>query len=266
EALTAVCQRSSALDAAGKGSDGAGASTAAVHVTIALSDLQAMTGSGEVIGSTATGTILSPEVLRRISCEADLIPYVLGTAGEDLDQGMVVRLFTRAQRRRLWRRDRGCTYPGCTAPAAWTQAHHVRHWADGGPSDLHNAALLCQRHHTLVHQRRLFASVRAKPDELGRYVVWDLVPGSYDEHLQEVQAERSANDPPPLTPNRLTELLKIVTGRISDEHPDDDADALEQGWAAYQLAEHHDTTASVDADLHDQIWTPDLIDELAHAS
>ncbi|MEO6792029.1 MAG: HNH endonuclease signature motif containing protein, partial [Ornithinibacter sp.] len=200
----------------------------------------------------------------RISCEADLIPYVLGTAGEDLDQGMVVRLFTRAQRRRLWRRDRGCTYPGCTAPAAWTKAHHVRHWADCGPSDLHNAALLCQRHHTLVHQRRLFATVRAKPDELGRYVVWDLVPGSYDQHLADIAAQRSAGDPPPLTPTRLTALLKIVTGRISDEHPDDDPDTLEQGWAAYQLSEHHDMTASVDADLHDQIWTPELIEELDH--
>ncbi|MEO7421043.1 MAG: DUF222 domain-containing protein, partial [Ornithinibacter sp.] len=262
EALTAVCTRSSAWDAAGKGSDGAGASSAALHVSVALSDLQTMTGSGEVLGSTATGTILSPEVLRRISCEADLIPYVLGTAGEDLDQGMVVRLFTRAQRRRLWRRDRGCTYPGCTAPAAWTKAHHVRHWADGGPSDIHNAALLCQRHHTLVHQRRLFASVRTKPDDLGRYVVWDLVPGSYDQHLADLQAERSANDPPALTRTRFTELLKIVTGRISDEHPE--AAALERDWAEYQLDEHHATASCVDADLHDQIWTSQLIEELEH--
>ncbi|MEO7420816.1 MAG: HNH endonuclease signature motif containing protein, partial [Ornithinibacter sp.] len=265
---------SAALDVGASGgadgaAAGAGGASAAVHVTIALTDLQTMTGFGEVLGSTATGTVLSPEVLRRISCEADLIPCVLGTAGEDLDQGMVVRLFTRAQRRRLWRRDRGCTYPGCTAPAAWTKAHHVRHWADGGPSDIHNAALLCQRHHTLVHQRRLFASVRTTPDELGRYVIWDLVPGSYDQHLQEVHAERSANDPPPLTPNRLTQLLKIVTGRISDEHPDDDDREmawLERDWAAYQLSEHHDTAACVDADLHDQIWTPDLSEELERAS
>jgi hypothetical protein len=64
------------------------------------------------MGSTATGTILSPQVLRRLACDADLIPHVLGSAGEDLDLGRVVRLFTRAQRRRLLRRDRGCTYPG----------------------------------------------------------------------------------------------------------------------------------------------------------
>ena len=78
------------------------------------------------------GCCFSPEVLRRVACDAALVPHVLGTAGEGLDLGRVARLFTRAQRRRLWRRDRGCTYPGCTAPASWAKAHHVLHWVDGG--------------------------------------------------------------------------------------------------------------------------------------
>ena len=120
-------------------------------MTISLTDLQELTGAGEVIGSTATGVLLSPEVLRRVACDAALIPHVLGTAGEDLDLGRVVRLFTRAQRRRLWRRDRTCTFPGCDKPASWIKAHHVLHWADGGLSDIDNAALLCQDHHTFVH-------------------------------------------------------------------------------------------------------------------
>ena len=122
-----------------------------------------VTGAGEVLGSTATGVLLSPEVLRRVACDAALIPHVLGTAGEDLDLGRVVRLFTRAQRRRLWRRDRCCTFPGCSKPASWTKAHHVLHWADGGLSDVDNAALLCQDHHTFVHRRRLWAHVRTHP-------------------------------------------------------------------------------------------------------
>ena len=132
EALTQVCRRSSGLDADGQGAEGAAGSSAAMHVTIALADLEQRTGAGEVIGSSATGTLLSPEVLRRVACDAALVPHVLGSAGEDLDLGRVVRLFTRAQRRRLWRRDRCCTYPGCAAPASWCRAHHVRHWADGG--------------------------------------------------------------------------------------------------------------------------------------
>ncbi|HET9021504.1 MAG TPA: HNH endonuclease [Ornithinibacter sp.] len=256
EALTEVCRRSSAMDAGASGADGAAAAAAAVHVTIALTDLQARTGCGEVLGSTATGTLLSPEVLRRISCEADLVPHVLGTAGEDLDLGRVVRLFTRAQRRRLWRRDRGCTYPGCTAPAAWSRAHHVVHWADHGPSDIGNAALLCQRHHTRVHQRRLVAQVNEKPDDLGRHVVWDLADGSYDRHLERLRAERSAHDPPLLTPQRWRSLLVAVTS--------DDLD--DRRWAESELALVQPDGVGVDDACLDEVWTVQCLTELEAAS
>ncbi|MFL6169823.1 MAG: DUF222 domain-containing protein, partial [Ornithinibacter sp.] len=236
EALAEVCRRSSAVDADAQGGDGAAGSAAALHVTIALSDLQEMTGAGEVIGSTATGTLLSPGVLRRVACDAALVPHVLGTAGEDLDLGRVVRLFTRAQRRRLWRRDRCCTFPGCAAPGSWTRAHHVLHWADGGLSDVDNAALLCQRHHTVVHTRRLWASVRARPDELGRYVVWDLSVGSYDRQLDQLRRDRAGQDPPPLTRQRLLDLVASVT---SDAEADrrlaqHDLDRLSDAWQQWQ--------------------------------
>ncbi len=214
------------MDAKKSGRDGAAAASAAVHVTISLTDLEARTGCGEVMSSTVTGTVLSPEVLRRIACEADLIPHVLGTAGEELDLGRVVRLFNRAQRRSMRRRDGGCTYPGCTAPAAWTKAHHVVHWADGGLSDVDNAALLCQRHHTIVHNRRLVATVRATPDERGRYVVWDLSPGSYDRHLERLRAERAVHDPQPLSPGRIAELLAAIR----------DADPDQERWLEAELS------------------------------
>ncbi len=245
EALTEVCRRSSALDAQDHGgADGAAGSASAVHVTIALADLQARTGCGEVLGSTATGTLLSAEVLRRVCCEADLIPHVLGTAGEALDLGRVVRLFTRGQRRWLLRRDRCCTYPGCTAPGAWAKAHHVTHWADGGRSDIDNAALLCQRHHTVVHTRRLTAQVSKKPDELGRYVVWDLTEGSYDRHLDLLRAEQSAHDPPPLTPERLRALLRLIAG----SEPDD------QRWVEDELHLWEEPDDPSDHDVPDDVW------------
>ena len=242
EALTQVCRRSSAVDAAEDGgADGAAGSSAALHVSIALADLQACTGAGEVLGSTATGTLLSPGVLRRVACEAELVPHVLGSAGEDLDLGRVVRLFTRTQRRRLWRRDRCCTYPGCTAPGSWAKAHHVVHWADGGASDVDNAALLCQRHHTHVHTRRLIAQVRDRPDELGRCVVWDLHPGSYDRHLEALRADRAAHDPPVLTRTRLLEIAAALTA--------DDPDDPDRRLAEHDLADWADTTwADADAD------------------
>lgn len=142
------------------------------------------TGCGRVMLTRAQATILAPATVRQLACDADVIPVVLGSHGEILDLGRAVRLFTRAQRRALWHRDGGCTYPGCDVPAGWTQAHHLVHWADGGPSDLQYAALLCQRHHTHVHDKRLIASVHP-PDEHGRSVTWDLTPGSYDRDLSE---------------------------------------------------------------------------------
>ncbi|QKE85608.1 HNH endonuclease signature motif containing protein [Arthrobacter sp. NEB 688] len=136
-----------------------------------------------MLATTADGTLLTPENVRRLGCDAALLVHLLGTRGEPLTLTRILRLFTRGQRRHLLLRDRGCTYPGCTAPAAWTRAHHVHDWADGGPTDITNAALLCERHHTLVHRRRLWATVREHPDDHGTHVTWDLTPHSYDRHL-----------------------------------------------------------------------------------
>lgn len=117
------------------------------------------TGRGS--GTTLTGDVLSPGVVRRMACDAEIIPVVLGGHSEPLDVGRSRRLFTRAQRLALITRDKGCSYPDCTVPATWCDAHHVVHWRHGGPTDLTNAALLCPRHHTTVHERDLTATVTA---------------------------------------------------------------------------------------------------------
>ncbi len=129
---------------------------AQVMVTVPLDTLRDGIRGG---GVSESGQVLSPGTLRRMACDASIIPAVLGSASEVLDLGRAVRLFTPGQRRLLWRRDGGCTFPGCTVPATWTEAHHVTHWVDGGATDLANAALLCQRHHTEVHSRDLTATV-----------------------------------------------------------------------------------------------------------
>jgi len=134
------------------------AERAQVIVTIPLETLRDRVVGG---GVTESGEVLSPGTLRRLACDAGIVPAVLGSASEVLDLGRLVRLFTPGQRRLLWRRDGGCSFPGCTIPATWTEAHHVTHWVDGGTTDLSNAALLCQRHHTEVHVRGLTATVTA---------------------------------------------------------------------------------------------------------
>jgi hypothetical protein len=54
--------------------------------------------------------------------------------------------------RALIARDKHCRFPGCDRPVAWTQGHHLKHWADGGPTLIFNLALLCGRHHHLTHE------------------------------------------------------------------------------------------------------------------
>ncbi|GAB3117889.1 hypothetical protein GCM10027055_30390 [Janibacter alkaliphilus] len=110
-------------------------------------------------GVTATGQVLPPSVVRRMACDAAILPAVLGGPSQILDLGRSARLFTAGQRRALWHRDQGCSYPGCTMLAQWCDAHHVTWWSRGGATDLSNAALLCPRHHTFVHERDLTATV-----------------------------------------------------------------------------------------------------------
>lgn len=151
--------------------------------------LRGVVGAATTLGGLDAGSHLAPETVRRLACDGSVIPVVLGSRGEVLDLGRTIRFFTPAQTRRLWLRDGGCTYPGCGAPPAWTDGHHLVHWADFGRSDLDNAALLCERHHTIVHQRRLAGRVVDGP--LGEHVEWDLTRGSYDDLL----AQRAAQEP-----------------------------------------------------------------------
>lgn len=150
---------------------------AELFVTVSLDDLVARTNAATVFGSGEAGALLGPETARRIGCDAGIVPVVLGGDGQVLDLGRRFRLFTGAQLRALWLRDGGCTFPDCTVPASWCDGHHLHHWADGGATDLHNAALLCGRHHTVVHRKGYHGQLRD-----GR-VHWDLTPGSYDHWL-----------------------------------------------------------------------------------
>ena len=134
-------------------------------VTIPLKDLrEGVNGAGVSM----TGEVLAPSVVRKLACDAGIIPVVLGTDGEVLDMGRTARFFTPAQRKAIWLRDQGCTYPGCTMPPQWCDAHHVDWWSRDGATDLSNAALLCERHHTKVHSLDLTATIT------GTGVTWHL--------------------------------------------------------------------------------------------
>ncbi|MEU7587405.1 DUF222 domain-containing protein [Micromonospora sp. NPDC049230] len=103
-------------------------------------------------GTLDTGPHLTPAAVRRLACDAAILPAVLGGAGQVLDVGRQRRLVTGPLRRALVLRDGGCAFPGCDRPPRWCAAHHIRHWADGGPTSLDNAVLLCGHHHRHLHQ------------------------------------------------------------------------------------------------------------------
>jgi hypothetical protein len=54
-------------------------------------------------------------------------------------------------KRALWSRDRGGSFPGCRS-TRYMDAHHIKHWTNGGATSLDNLTLLCTYHHTLLHE------------------------------------------------------------------------------------------------------------------
>ena len=96
------------------------------------------------------GTRVSAETSRRLACDASVVAIRRGKNGGTLDVGRRTRTVPPAIRRALEARDRGCRFPGCGL--RFTDAHHVRHWADGGETKLENLILLCSHHHRHVHE------------------------------------------------------------------------------------------------------------------
>ncbi|SCE95551.1 HNH endonuclease signature motif containing protein [Micromonospora saelicesensis] len=102
-------------------------------------------------GALDVGLELTPDTVRRLACDASILPAVLGGTGQVLDVGRQRRLISGPLRRALVLRDRGCAFPGCDRPPRWCDAHHIHHWADGGTTSLTNAVLLCGHHHRHLH-------------------------------------------------------------------------------------------------------------------
>jgi hypothetical protein len=101
---------------------------------------------------TGFGEPVPPDTIRRMCCDAHIIPIVLGGDGEVLDVGRRSRLATRSQRVALRAMYRTCGMPGCDVPFDRCQIHHVDEWkADQGPTALDKLLPLCTRDHHLVH-------------------------------------------------------------------------------------------------------------------
>jgi hypothetical protein len=116
-------------------------------VTIDFNDLAAATVNAT--GSLVFGGNLSAATVRRLACDAEILPIVLGSKSQPLDVGTSQRLVTRPMRRALNARDKGCVV--CGAPPVQCEAHHIVPWLSGGITAVSNLALLCKRHHLDLH-------------------------------------------------------------------------------------------------------------------
>ena len=101
---------------------------------------------------TSDGTTLPVSTVRRLCCDAEIFPVVLGADGAVLDAGRSQRLAHREQRRALRAMYRTCGHPHCTTPFDRCEIHHVQWWEHFGPTDLANLLPLCGFHHHLVHE------------------------------------------------------------------------------------------------------------------
>ena len=113
---------------------------------------------GEIVG---TGPIPS-SVLARLACDSEISRVVFGPDSQVINAGRAERTFGGPRRRAIIARDQTCRYPGCHAPPALGELHHLSWWArDGGETDINAGILLCWHHHDLVHSLQI--EIRRSP-------------------------------------------------------------------------------------------------------
>jgi hypothetical protein len=129
----------------GASGDEAGQSKPPVEVVVHVD-------AATLAGHTETSHGVSAETSRRLLCDCGVVPVLEDSAGRVIDAGKKRRTVSASLRRALTVRDGGCRFPSCTNRRV--DAHHLHHWLDGGETTLDNTALLCRRHHRLVHEER----------------------------------------------------------------------------------------------------------------
>jgi HNH endonuclease len=156
--------------------------------------------------------------------------------GRIVEVGARTRTIPPAIRRALHHRDRGCRFPGCGVP--FGQGHHIRHWAEGGPTTLSNLAMLCRRHHRAVHEEGY--QVERQPDGELRFTT------PWGRPLPDVPVPRVVLDDPIPALREQNE----AAGLQLDTH------TLRAGW----LGEHLDVVYAIDV-LYPRVLQSSKVDE-----
>jgi Domain of unknown function (DUF222)/HNH endonuclease len=131
------------------------------HVTVTV-DVKELVGGGT--GELEHAGPIAAAALRRLACDASVIRVVMAGRSQPLDVGRRTPVVPPALRPALIVRDAGCRFPGCERRHSWCDAHHVVHWADGGPTAISNLMLLCRRHHRAIHEGFRVVMVAGQPE------------------------------------------------------------------------------------------------------
>jgi uncharacterized protein DUF222/HNH endonuclease len=128
-----------------------------IAITIDFDDLKrglrSFTGDGLPGTLTATDQPITAENVRRLACDAEILPVVLGSDNAPLNVGRTERTAPAHLRAALLHRDGTCAFPSCDRPPGTPDAHHIESWIDGGATDLGNLVMLCGHHHRAVHNQ-----------------------------------------------------------------------------------------------------------------
>jgi len=182
------------------------------------------------------GAHVSAETSRRLACDASRVVMRHDADGRITEVGARTRTIPPAIRRALHHRDRGCRFPGCGV--AFGQGHHIRHWAQGGPTTLSNLAMLCRRHHRAVHEEGY--QVERQPDGELRFRRPD------GRLLPDVPPPRTVPDDP----------VRALRGRNEGAGLQLGADTLRPGW----LGEPLDVGYAISV-LHPRALQPSVLRE-----
>ena len=160
-------------------------------------DAATLAERGETGRSELDGVRVSAETSRRMACDAARVA-MRHRDGEVVSVGRRRRTIPPHIRRALEERDRGCRYSGCAS--RFTEAHHVKHWADGGETSLANTIVLCRRHHRLVHE----GGTRMALDRDGKAAFFTREGAVMGSAPPLPEVTRQLLEPPSPPPNRLS--------------------------------------------------------------
>jgi len=119
-------------------------------VTATLETLQGLPGAAAA--DMELSLPISSKTVERLACDASITRIILGSDSMVIDVGRARRTIQGPARKALNVRDEHCIWTGCERPASWCSGHHLVHWLHGGTNEAPNLALLCTRHHWMVHE------------------------------------------------------------------------------------------------------------------